>query len=419
MKKSDKYSENLLKDAFDALSRWENDKLNLDECLDDLKSAPDMRKAVSHLLFSYFRNKGVVDGIVRRLAKSIKPKFRRLLAVTLTQGFFQDGISGESAANIAVYYAKRRFGPQPAKFINASLRNALGTTLEAHLKLLEDWERRNLPQLIFERWKRCFGMEAVERLSELIKERPPLTIKFVDEPDVSLLEKLDLVPLTLDEWAKDQAFYIARPEKIFNADGLVDASIYVQDPSTSLAIALTGDADIRTLVDLCAAPGGKFLSLMKKYPTAKGVASDISPRRQKRTCENLSRFPDIASRSNVMVASGERTPFKSETFDLVFLDVPCSNTGVFRHRPDALWTFSKEKITELNAKQFDMLTHSSKLVNQGGMIVYSTCSIENEENHDIVAKFLEARPEFTILREQTLLPSRFHDGGYACVISWR
>ena len=105
----------------------------------------------------------------------------------------------------------------------------------------------------------------------------------------------------------------------------------------------------------------------------------------------------------------------SGSFDLVLADVPCSNTGVFRHRPDALWRFSEKDLNAVVELQREILEHAARLTAPGGQLVYSTCSLEPEENILMAEYFIARHPEFSLLTGQTLLPSASADGASAFI----
>jgi 16S rRNA (cytosine967-C5)-methyltransferase len=98
------------------------------------------------------------------------------------------------------------------------------------------------------------------------------------------------------------------------------------------------------------------------------------------------------------------------------LDVPCSNTGVIRRRPDVRWAFSEASLRELSALQAQILHAGVVLLKPGGRVVYSTCSIEKEENHDQIRAFLDSHSDFVLLAERQLLPTASHDGAYAALL---
>jgi 16S rRNA (cytosine967-C5)-methyltransferase len=125
--------------------------------------------------------------------------------------------------------------------------------------------------------------------------------------------------------------------------------------------------------------------------------------------ENLLRDPGVFC----LVADGLRPPLRSAAWDAVLADVPCSNTGVIRRRPDVRWRFSEDLLARLRPLQAGLLDAAAGLVRVGGRVVYSTCSIEPDENAGQVREFLARHPSFVLDEERELLPSDDHDGAYA------
>jgi len=104
---------------------------------------------------------------------------------------------------------------------------------------------------------------------------------------------------------------------------------------------------------------------------------------------------------------------------LVFIDVPCSNSGVFRRRPDAMWRWSPAESRKLTKLQGEILSAGSKLLAPNGQLIYSTCSIDPIENQQVVQNFIDHTPEFTLIEDKTLLPGQVNDGAYAAKLTYR
>ena len=165
------------------------------------------------------------------------------------------------------------------------------------------------------------------------------------------------------------------------------------------------------MLDLCAAPGGKSLMLGERLAgEGRLVAADRSERRQRQTAENFRRRG-----LDYQVTVADPVELAGE-FDVVLADVPCSNTGVYRRRPDVLWRFRPEELEKITALQRRILGEAARLTAPGGQLVYSTCSIEPEENPLQVEAFLKEHPGFERLCERQLLPSAEMDGAYACLL---
>ncbi len=377
----------------------ESGRTGLDDYLDSAAVPPEIRRSAESALFLYYRNKCFVDGIIRRYCRSApSPDLRAFLAAALTQQFFQSGIAPQSAANVAVETAKTHFSAGAVKFVNALLRRGMR-------EMPRPPEPRPpetiLPPAVLRRWRRNFGEDICASLADLYLRQPPFTFRMI-------------APENLPGGCEPVAgfgpfrFGTGEPAAVLNSAGFAAGGIYIQDPAASLApsLAVCGTSPGRIL-DMCAAPGGKTLMLHELFPSASLTAADRSAARQKLTAENLSRR-NIAA--EIIAATPEQL---TGSFDLVLADVPCSNTGVFRHRPDALWRFSESALRDLLPVQKRILNRAAELTEPGGVLIYSTCSIEPEENTETAGIFMESHPEFTLISERRLMPAESGDGAYA------
>ena len=180
-----------------------------------------------------------------------------------------------------------------------------------------------------------------------------------------------------------------------------DGWFYVQDPSTLLAVCKLGAQPGETLLDLCAAPGGKttFIAQLMRNE-GKIVACDISEERLKLVQENCARLGVTCVETVLSSALDSRL----SAFDRILVDAPCSNTGVMRRRVDLRWRISPEEISRLRQTQLDLLKLAATKLKPGGVLVYSTCSLEPEENSEVVKEFLREHENFKLESERVLLP---------------
>ncbi|MDD3117843.1 MAG: RsmB/NOP family class I SAM-dependent RNA methyltransferase [Victivallales bacterium] len=409
-------AEKILTAAVAGITAREQENVGLDDFLDRrFRVDGSGRAAVTHLLFTYYRRKAALDRLLRELAPGAKRELQPLLSAVMTQLYFMTGISSASAVNVAVSYARQRFGSRPAGYVNAILRRAAAVDFGA-------WEEKQphgelLPAAadLRRNWRNQLPAEELSRLELLLREPPPFTFRARRELTAAEVEELHAVPLTLPSWSGAFRFYRSdRPAAVL-ASGLTgQGAIYIQDPATAaapgLAAVLPGGAAI---LDLCAAPGGKSLMLAERFPTCRLTAADVSTRRQELTREN---FRHAGYDFPVVIADALQPPFAPASFDLVLLDVPCTNSGVGRHRPDALWAYTAAKAAELTALQYGMLTAAARLVMAGGQLIYSTCSIEKQEDEKQVRRFLSAHTSFRLEHEVKLLPAPEFDGAYAACL---
>ena len=173
-----------------------------------------------------------------------------------------------------------------------------------------------------------------------------------------------------------------------------------------LAPALLGAQPGETVWDMCAAPGGKTTFIAQQMNnTGKIIASDIEPNRLKLVRENGARLG--VSCVEAVVSSTINSQTETQ-FDRILIDAPCSNTGVVRRRVDLRWRISPEEILRLQKTQLELLQQAAIKLKPTGILVYSTCSLEPEENSEVVKQFLADNAEFTLKTERQLLP--FTDG---------
>jgi 16S rRNA (cytosine967-C5)-methyltransferase len=180
----------------------------------------------------------------------------------------------------------------------------------------------------------------------------------------------------------------------------------VQDPSTLLAVRELDPQPGETVLDLCAAPGGK-LTYIAQLMRNEGrlFAHDTSPDRLQLIAQNCARLGVTCVQT---LLPSTLAPEATPPFHRILLDAPCSNTGVMRRRVDLRWRIQLSEIARLRATQRDLLRQAASLLKPGGTLVYSTCSLEPEENHELVDEFLAGHPDFKLERTRELLP--FVDG---------
>jgi 16S rRNA (cytosine967-C5)-methyltransferase len=196
-----------------------------------------------------------------------------------------------------------------------------------------------------------------------------------------------------------------------------DGWFYIQDPGTLLAVCMLGPQPGETILDFCAAPGGKttFIAQLMNNQ-GRIVAQDVSEERLKWIRENCTRLGvtcvEVLERRSptrpvgVQASACAPNTLKRELqqFDRVLVDAPCSNTGVMRRRVDLRWRTQPEEIERLRAAQLDLLRQAATQLKPGGILVYSTCSLEPEENSEVVKQFLSGHADFKLESERELLP---------------
>ncbi|MBQ9753977.1 MAG: hypothetical protein IJV93_04425 [Lentisphaeria bacterium] len=364
----------------------------LDEVME--KVDPHYRRAISHLVLTFFRRRKAIDALLdERIEKQPRPAVLALLRSVLTQIFFQHAIAVESAVNIAVTEAKK-FSAD--KFVNAVLRRII-----ASKPAFQDTPEKVLPDDILRRWQH---FPELDTLTAAFLRGSAFTFRLEKEWE---LDGVQAEPVPSPAFR----FYKGSGSEILKSAPFLQKHIYIQDPATSLVFQDLDLSWASKALDLCAAPGGKTLMLAELLPEgARIVAADRSRNRQKLTRQNLEAR---GVKAEVIVALPEEL---AGSYDVVLADVPCSNTGVFRRRPDALWNFSKAKMRELIVIQREILESALRRTAAGGLLIYSTCSIEPDENVLQVENFLKKHPELTLVSQRQLMPDLDTDGAFAAVI---
>jgi len=209
-------------------------------------------------------------------------------------------------------------------------------------------------------------------------------------------------------WLEESAFVQRLP-------GYDDGWFAVQDESAIAAAALVDPQPGQRVLDVCAAPGGKtahLAALMQNQ--GRLLATDVDRERLKRVNETCQRLGVNIVEARVIARDGATLP--DETFDRILLDVPCSNTGVLGKRPEVRWRLRPEEISELAGIQTGLLRRACERLAAGGRLVYSTCSIEPEENRAVVDAVLRDRPDLKLALQHSHVPGQPADGGYQALL---
>jgi len=384
--------EKVLMQASAAIRQIDNGSGTLDEALD--RCDGECRRSIEHLLAQVYRFRKSIRASWSKFCRSLpSPEISALLDAALTQCRFQSSVMPQSVVNVAVTLARKK---RADKFVNAVLRNALRENFTMPSSAAEI-----LPDALLKRWKRNFPAEQVEKMASLFLKKPEFTFRLCGETPLPP----GAVAIPAHEPFR---FASGKAAEILHSTSFVHGGYYIQDPATSLSVSLAGEVlpQCHTLLDLCAAPGGKTLMAAELLPAgAQITAADISAYRQKFTAENFSRH---------MVAAKIITADPSQitgSYQLVIADVPCSNSGVFRRRPDALWRFSEKSLADVMMLQRQILRQAERLTAPGGWLLVSTCSIEPDENEAL----LQTGSGFELLDQQTLYPGDTHDGAFAAL----
>ncbi|MDB6130174.1 MAG: hypothetical protein JWM04_1281 [Verrucomicrobiales bacterium] len=381
--------------------------------LGSIQLAAADRGLLQEIYYGVIRWAGTLDFLISRKTggKTQKPGLRVLLQMALYQLFWLSRIPDHAAVHETVELAKLKgFGPQ-AGFVNAVLRGYLRDREETSM-LLERLKRDDLavgyshPDWLVKKWVARYGKEETTRLLTWNNTPPKVfarinTLK-ISPDELKEVWKKEGVEFTAVEWP-----WTTFPMVEFQGVSAVEqlesfkkGFFYIQDPSTLLSVEYLEPKEGDSILDLCAAPGGKCTLIAQRMGDKGAVtAEDLAPSRIQLIEENVRRLGlnCVTARLSDGVPSGEQ-------YDRVLVDAPCSNAGVFRRRVELRWRISPSEVERLRAVQLKLLKSAIAKVKPGGCLVYSTCSLEPEENEGVVTEALIEHPEMIVEKQRQLLP---------------
>lgn len=360
---------------------------NLAKSADFAELEPRDRAFVRLLAATTLRRQGELEHVLKAFLEKPLPDDKGLLWPILLSGAAQLvclGLPAHAVVDLCVELARadrgaRRFD----KLANAVMRRVS----ERGAALLEsvDRVRLNTPTWLLARWEQAYGAETAHRIAEASLREAPNDLSLKPMP-------LDAVTAFAESIAAlvlpTGTLRLTTHGRIEDLPGFAEGQWWVQDAAAALVSRVLGDVAGLDVADLCAAPGGKTASLASAG--AKVTAVDLSEKRLGRLRENMQRL----SLEVEVVAADVATWAPGRQFDAVLLDAPCSATGTVRRHPDLLRQKTVADIERLVPLQTRLLDNAATLVKPGGVLVYSTCSLEPEEGVAQVAAFLACHAEF-------------------------
>jgi 16S rRNA (cytosine967-C5)-methyltransferase len=383
--------------------------------------APQDRRWIHELVYGVSRLRGRLDYLLGRHVRGGLSRLSAPLLDVLRSGAYQllymRSVPAYAAVSQAVEQARAAVGAGGASLTNAVLRRVAddGESLELFpdartdpVGFLSTWGSH--PRWLVERWLARWSFVEVRTLVELGNRAPPLVIVPLDVSPAEAVRQLSIEGVEAREVGRGtEAVEItgdAHPTAVLK---LVNAA--VQDAGSALVPVYADVPRGARAADLCAAPGGKTLALTRRASYV--LAADRSLARLRLLAENLRRTERHAG---LVLASAEEPPIRG--VDFLLLDVPCTGTGTFRRHPDARWRLSIGDVAKLAGVQRRMLDAAARVVPARGILVYSTCTLEPEENEEQVAAFLAAHQNFALESTGTVEPVLL-DGGRLRVLPQR
>lgn len=357
----------------------------------------------------------ILNGFYKGQFSKAIPNLKNGLRVALYQILFLERIPDHASVNEAVEFVKKLQGQKPADLTNAILRNIIRSKNairypdpdEDLIGYLAAYYSH--PSWMVKRYVARFGREEAEKLLNTNNEKPYLTLRInLLKTNIEEFKKLlDSVGLKYSVGKYFPEFVqLQNLTNITAWEYFVKGYFNIQDESTGLACRLLDVSENMRVLDLCSAPGGKtaYITVLMK-DKGEVVAIDKFESRLSLVEQNLKRL-GITSVKPIAMDARE---YKDELFDRVLADVPCTGTGTLSKKPDIKWKKDIFDLRKLNELQYSLTCKAAEMVKPGGAFVYSTCSIEPEENFEIVKKFLDNHPNYKLDRADNKFPKDLID----------
>ena len=359
--------------------------------------SPKEKAFMTEIFYGVIRNKKFLDYIIERYTKDIRKEWiRNLLRISIYQITFMNS-DNKGVVWEATELAKK-YSIAISKFINGTLRNYLRNK-DSELKRLDDEKNYevlySIPKWFYDTLEKQYGNENLKQVITSLKKIPYLSMRvnklkyseeefeeFLKDKDIQIIKKVDTV-------------YYINSGLIINSEEFKTGKIIAQDASSYLAAKNLGAMPNELVLDICAAPGGKTAVLAEEMKNSgEVIAIDIHQHKIKLIDTNMKKLGiDIVK---AIVIDARNVNKQGRKFDKILVDVPCSGYGVIRKKPEILYSKNRENVEELAKLQLEILNSAADILKDGGELIYSTCTITDEENTNNIKKFLEERKEFKI-----------------------
>ena len=376
-----------------------------------------------------------LEHFANRRMEQMDPSVRLALRLGLYQLRFLSRIPPSAAVNESVELVHAAKLRSAGTFVNAVLRRASREPEYDPAASIADADEKlaiqtSHPEWLIKRWADAFGTEEAAALTQANNQPAPTAFRFTarsaksEASERQIIEDLKTAGAEIsssmiapDAWrvrfetanaGRDAGAPQAKmpaPLRELSHKGL----IYFQDEASQLVAHLVGARSNDCVLDVCAAPGSKTTQVSALAPAATIVAGDFFEHRL-RTLNELAKQQGADGIGSIAHDATLPLPFADRSFDRVLVDAPCSGTGTLRRNPEIRWRLKPSDIAELSQKQKLILASASAPVRAAGRLVYSTCSVEPEENEDVVRNFLEEHQDFRRLRLDAPADSQTEEG---------
>jgi 16S rRNA (cytosine967-C5)-methyltransferase len=350
------------------------------------------RNLATEIVMGVLRWRSVLDDAIAYLSFTPFKKLDLEVLIALRMGIYQkqflSKIPAHASVNETVEIVKHAKKFSAAGLVNAVMRKVKSAAYDPHASNLTGPAYLSSalahPKWLAERWIKELGEANTKHICEYDQRIPATSLRVSSPEEEAMLAEhgVQLAPGALMKNART----------VIGGDlsaALLQQKIAIQDEGSQLVAALVGNG--QRILDCCAAPGSKTAAIAMRQPTAEIVATELHPHR-------AALLRKLAPQSNVQVITADalNLPYQSE-FDCVLADVPCSGTGTLARNPEIKWKLKPEDLADLQSRQIAILTAAMNYLRPGGKLIYSTCSLEPEENEQVIAACLRDVSDFHVI----------------------
>ncbi|MEX2435173.1 MAG: 16S rRNA (cytosine(967)-C(5))-methyltransferase RsmB [Balneolaceae bacterium] len=397
--------------SIDLLIKFDEEKTLSFTLANELESRE--RAQVREYVQNILRKRSYLDFIINEFSSitidEMKPMLKNILRLGLYEMLYMDGTPDYAAINEAVEIAKLRLGSKSGDLVNAILRNIQRDIDNLPKPAFEDRTKLiattfSHPEWMVKRWVKRFGEREAFQLMQANNQRPNYYVRVNNlrtktENFLLRMEKLD-ISYEESDWLP--GYYKVESVAPFISKDLLKKGIcLVQDIAAGFAPTIVEPLPEETIFDICAAPGTKSI-VMSDMMNGEGtiVAVDINPNRLEKLAQSAMDY----SAENIKIRRADARDLDLKLADAVLLDAPCTGTGVLSKRADLRWKRTEEELENSIKLQEELLDEAANHVKRGGRLVYSTCSLEPEENWEQIQKFLGNYDNFELEKLDEFLP---------------
>lgn len=357
------------------------------------------RKYITNMILGSIRMKGQYDYILSKVYngdyRKLKFKLKNILRLACYQIDKMDSIPTHAAVSTSVEITK--------KVLNG-YQNLVNALLRQYIKIKDKFPfdhkdgdkfpMTSHPSWLVNKWIKDLGLKKTFKLCKYNNIPPYIWFRINHLEEIELIkEKIREIGLTVEFHEISNSFFKTSSNiDLINSFLFKDGRITIQNPLNAIIVNLLDPKDNELIIDGCSAPGGKGSLISLIAPKSKIFSIDLNKKRMAKLEKTIKRHRIDNIETMILDMSTDSMPKANK----ILLDVPCSGTGVINRRVDLRWKRSFEDLKSNSQIQYDILKHSSKFLLDKGVIVYSTCSIEKEENFDVINKFLSINKDFKI-----------------------